>query len=461
MEKIKKQIIRTAIYIRVSTEEQVRHGYSLNSQKERLTDYCKNNNYKIIEIYADEGKSARSKLHNRKELMRLVSDAKEKKFDRIVFWRLDRWFRNIADYYKIQEILENNNIDWECSDEEFNTTTSNGRLHLNIKLSIAQNESDQTSDRIKFNFDNMIKNKRAIQGSHCMPIGYIVAGEEKNKHVIKDESNKEIVEDMFEHFATYNSIRKTVLYINKKYNKHICYDSLRHYIKNELYCGKYKGVEDYCEPYITKEEYLLNQQRIKRNIKDNNRKHDYIFSGLLKCYSCGYSLTGGKKITTKPKYNKRYECYGYTCNRAHNTKLCSNWSPIIEHHLEKYLLTNLNDILKAHITEVEKIEEKKKTEKINVNNIKAKIERLADLYIDGRISKEKYEEDYKKLNDEIEQFNTTNQKEIDLSLYKSLLNGDGLLLYDKLDNISKRAFWSKYIDYISRDKELNYIVKFK
>ena len=71
----RKKIICAAIYIRVSTEEQVRHGYSLNSQKERLIDYCKQKGYKITEIYADEGKSARSKLNSRKELLRLINDA--------------------------------------------------------------------------------------------------------------------------------------------------------------------------------------------------------------------------------------------------------------------------------------------------------------------------------------------------------------------------------------------------
>ena len=157
---ITETIIRVVLYIRVSSEEQVKHGYSLQSQRERLIEYCKQKGYQVVEIYVDEGKSARSKLKNRTELLRLIEDA-----------RLDRWFRNIADYYKVQEILDNNKIDWECSDEEYSTTTSNGRLHLNIKLSIAQNESDQTSDRIKFNFDNMVKNGRAITGSQGVPLG--------------------------------------------------------------------------------------------------------------------------------------------------------------------------------------------------------------------------------------------------------------------------------------------------
>ena len=185
------KILRAALYIRVSSEEQVRHGYSLSSQRQRLNEYCKEKKYKIVDIYADEGKSARTKLRNRKELLRLVGDVKENKIDRIIFWRLDRWFRNIADYYKVQDILDKYNVDWECTDEEYNTTTSNGRLHLNIKLSIAQNESDQTSDRIKFNFSRMIKNGNVIVGKQGMPLGYTVAGEKKQKRMELNNENRD------------------------------------------------------------------------------------------------------------------------------------------------------------------------------------------------------------------------------------------------------------------------------
>ena len=90
------KIIRVALYIRVSSEEQKRKGYSIDSQTKRLTDFAKEKGYKIVEVYADEGKTARCKLSSRKELLRLLEDAKINKFDRIIFWRLDRWFRNVA-----------------------------------------------------------------------------------------------------------------------------------------------------------------------------------------------------------------------------------------------------------------------------------------------------------------------------------------------------------------------------
>lgn len=455
-----KKIIRAVIYIRVSTEEQVRHGYSLQSQLETLTEYCKRKGYKIVEKYADEGKSARSKIRNRKELLRLIEDAKQKKFDIIVFWRLDRWFRSVQDYYKVQEILEANSIDWECSDEEYNTTTSNGRLHLNIKLSIAQNESDQTGDRIKFNFSNMIKNKRAIQGSHCMPLGYKVAGEKKNKHVVKNEDEEYIVKDMFEHFKNFNSIRKTLLYINNKYNLSISYDSMRHYLKNELYTGTYKGVENYCEAYISYEQYEENLSRLKCNVK-NNKKHEYIFSGLLKCYSCKCNLAGFTHRNTKPKYNKVYINSAYRCNKAHTSKLCKNKSPILEQSLEKFLLKNIVDIANKYIVENEKLEGKKEIKTIDINNIKKKIDRLTDLYIEGKISKEKYDMSFEKFNQEIKQYNSESKDKKDVSNIKSLINSDSLTIYNQLSNESKRAFWNTYIDYIERDEQLNYIVHFK
>ncbi len=456
-----KEVIRVAIYIRVSTEEQARHGYSLQSQKERLIDYCKENKYKIIDYYADEGKSARCKLSSRKDLLRLIEDAKEHKFDRIVFWRLDRWFRNVKDYYKIQDILDKCKIDWECSDEEFDTYSSNGRLHLNIKLSIAQNESDQTGDRIKFNFQNMIKNKRAIQGSHCMPLGYKVAGEEKNKHVIIDEEKKDIVIDMFEHFETYCSIRKTLNYINNKYDLKILYDSMTNYFKNELYCGKYKEIENYCEPYITYDQFLKNRERIKNNTKVNNRKYEYIFSGLIKCPYCGCNYSGFNIKSTKKKYNKYYLYPAYRCNKAYNSHLCENKKVVIENSLESYLLENIIPKLKEYIVSLEEVKSSHQKNNKQYKNIEAKLDRLNDLYIEGKLTKEKYDIEYEKINKLIAENKKEQQTTKDLTIYKDLINSNGLELYHKLNSEGKRAFWKKYIDYIEVDKEHKYIVHFK
>ena len=141
---------KAALYIRVSTDEQAKHGFSLGEQQHDLERYASKHNYAVVDIYADEGNTARKSLGKRKELQRLLDDVRAGHIDIILMKCLDRWFRNIADYYKVQEILDAYGVEWECTQEEYNTTTTNGRLMLNLKLSIAQNESDQTSDRIKY-----------------------------------------------------------------------------------------------------------------------------------------------------------------------------------------------------------------------------------------------------------------------------------------------------------------------
>ena len=445
------KILTVAIYVRVSTEEQMKHGYSIQAQKESLIKYCKEKKYKVYDIYADEGKSARSKLKQRTEMCRLLEDVKDKKINRIVFIKLDRWFRNIADYYKVQEILDKYHVDWETTQEDYNTTTSSGRLNLNIRLSIAQDEADRTADRIRFTFDNMIKNKRAIQGSHCMPLGYIVEGVGKEKHVVKDKEKEHIVKDMFEHFANYNSIRGTLLYLNNKYQLHLCYDSVRHYFKNELYTGKYKNIIDYCEPYITYDEFLENQKRINCNVKVNAERYDYIFSGLMRCNKCGYKLSG---FTHK---SKTYKNHAYRCNRAYNSKSCTNISPIIESNLEKYLINNFLLLYNKHVSEETIIEKENTKKRISNEQINKKLDRLTDLYVDGRITREKYNTEYDKYKSMlVEEKEKPIKKKI-----KSLVNAKALDIYNQLDNKSKHAFWLTYIDYIERDEHKNYIVHFK
>lgn len=458
--KKEEKVLRVALYIRVSTEEQAKNGYSLSSQKERLYEYCKEKGYKIVNLYADEGKSARTKLKNRKELLRLVEDVKSNEIDRIIFWRLDRWFRNVADYYKIQEILNKYNVDWECTDEEYNTTTSNGRLHLNIKLSIAQNESDQTSDRIKFNFDMMVKNGKVIVGKQGMPLGYTIAGERKNKIMIKDAETENIVNDMWNNIKITGSIRKTLFYINSKYNLDICYDSMRHYFLNEKYYGCYKGIENYCPAYVSKEDFDYVQTLIKKNYKCNKR-HDYIFSGLLVCPNCNRKLAGFTSVSINKNSNKRFKYPSYRCNFRYSYHQCTYSKRPVENTIETFLLENIKEEINKYILTANEVSEKGNTKSpTNINKLQSKIERLNELYIDGRISKEKYELEYEKVSLQINEFSTKMEKR-NYSSLKKLLNTNITSVYNKLSNISKRNFWAEFIDYIIIKENGEYDIHFK
>ena len=152
---------RAALYIRVSSEEQARHGYSLAEQEYDLRRYAEQHGYSIVGLYADEGASARKALSRRKGLQRLLEDVQTDAIDIIVFKCLDRWFRNVRDYYVVQDILDQHGVLWECSQEKiFNTTTTNGQL----KLPLAQHECEQTDDRVGYIHEGLLCDARVITG---------------------------------------------------------------------------------------------------------------------------------------------------------------------------------------------------------------------------------------------------------------------------------------------------------
>lgn len=181
------KIKRCALYIRVSTAEQCMHGKSLEAQKDYLVCYANEHNMTVAGIYADEGKTARKELKKRKAIHALIEDVKAGKIDVILFWRLDRWFRNMSDFYKVQDILDEYGVYWiSVSEPSINMETRDGRLQLNVVLSIGQNEVDTTSERIKFVNEASIRQGKIIFGDTNMPRGYMVGIIDGKKRMVKN-----------------------------------------------------------------------------------------------------------------------------------------------------------------------------------------------------------------------------------------------------------------------------------
>ena len=218
--------LRTGAYIRVSHEEQVKHGYSLDAQRENLEQFIKENRLKLVDFYMDEGISARKNPQKRKEFKRMITDVEAGNLDLIIFIKLDRWFRNIQEYYIAQQILEKNNVQWVATMEDYDTTTASGRLNLNIRLSIAHDEADRTSERIKFVFENKLKNKEVITGA-C-PLGYKI----ENKHYVIDEETAPIARAVFDEYNDRQSKRKTLDAIYARFGMKLCARTVDRIIKN-------------------------------------------------------------------------------------------------------------------------------------------------------------------------------------------------------------------------------------
>ena len=164
------------------------HGKSLEAQREYLERYAKEHHMIVVGIYADEGKTARKELKKRKAIHALLEDVKAGKIDIILFWRLDRWFRNLSDFYKVQDILDEYDVHWlSASEPGINMETRDGRLQLNVVLSIGQNEVDTTSERIKFVNEASIRQGKLIFGEANMGFGYKSGIVDGVKRMIKDK----------------------------------------------------------------------------------------------------------------------------------------------------------------------------------------------------------------------------------------------------------------------------------
>ena len=134
------------IYIRVSTEDQAREGFSLPEQKERLEAFCKFKGYEIIDYYQDAGISAKTGNH-RPEFERLKEDIKSKKINTIIALKLDRITRSIYDWENLITFLDENEAYLDCANDEVNTTTANGKMISRLLMSVSQNEIERTSER--------------------------------------------------------------------------------------------------------------------------------------------------------------------------------------------------------------------------------------------------------------------------------------------------------------------------
>lgn len=446
------KILRAAIYIRVSTAEQAMHGKSLQAQREFLVDYASNHGMKVVGIYADEGQTARKELKKRKAIHALLEDVKRGEIDIILFWKMDRWFRSVSDFYKVQDVLDAYNVKWiAVAEPNMNMDTRDGRLNLNIMLSIGQNEVDTTSERIKFTVNNMIQNGRCVWGDLNLPLGYKIGEVNGQKAVVKDPDTAPLVSEFFNYFRTYGVKRKTVLHMQEMFGIDFSYSMLRTMLSSEFYIGKYRDNYNYCPAYLTPKEWEEIQILSKRNIRTNRSGRVYLFSGLMRCPVCGQKLVGcgGKSIINRKTRETREYIY-YRCNNALLNKLCSYTHNVSQNLIEKYLLDNLEKEFRDFCFRNVAISVSKKTDKKkrSAKQISAEIERLNFMFQKDRISFEYYNEQYEKLNNELDELRVVEYPAKDYSYVENILKSGVMTVYDTLDQEGKQAFWHDIISEI-------------
>ena len=450
------KVVRIAKYVRCSSDEQKKNGYTINDQLALLDDFAGENGLVSYDNYVDEGISATLEIHKRKELARLIEDAKAGKFDVIIFKCIDRFFRNVGEYYECQKQLSKAGVTWLSIEEsDLDPDNDDAVFKINIYLTMAEYEARKTSKRILFNNKMRIKNKQVTTGTHNFHFPWHVVGEPRNKHLERNMDRAEELYDLLNYYETHQSKAGTLGYYNNKYDKTMNIRTLDSLLTDTLLYGEYKGVSEFVEPYITKERYDKLQDIMKNNARYNTKTtHIYLFSGLISCPSCGCNMTGNaykRKNTTG---------HIYRCNKSRTLKICDFGLNVNEKTIEAQLLENLERYITNQI-EIERVEAKPltKPKKSQVESIKKEMTRLNSMYRKGRIDEEEYDKDYLALENrlkiaEIEEGEP--EKERDITHLKELLNSDWRSLYDQLDRQHKKAFWRKVIKKfsVSRDKKI-------
>jgi site-specific DNA recombinase len=439
------RMLRAALYIRVSHEEQVFHGYSLEAQHEALTKYAHENNMHIVDYYIDEGKTARKRYTKRKDFMRMLDDVQTGQIDIILFIKLDRWFRNVRDYYKIQDILEKHNVNWRTIFEHYDTSTANGRLHINIMLSVAQDEADRTSERIKFVFENKVKNCEVISGH--MAYGYRI----ENKKLVIEPKEAEVVKEIFNYYLYRQSKHATMTHIKEKYGISLLYVTVKRILSKRLYLGEYRGTTKFCEPIIDQELFDAVQKVSQSNIRIPKTRSVYVYSGLLRCPSCGRVMAGGK---TKLR-NKDIYMY-YRCNGCFQNKSCPFNRSLSEKKLDAYLVDNINQLIGHFIVDYEMKQSAAKSNPLvgEREKIRNKLERLKDLYLDDMIDKNTYKRDYEELSNRLNKFTVHTKhvaEKVNIKALQSYLAKDINKIYETLSPTERQILWRSIIKEIHFD----------
>ena len=463
------------IYVRVSTEEQSREGFSLKEQEERLKEFCNFKRYEIYKIYKDAGISAKN--DKRPAYQEMMSDVKNKNINVIVAFKLDRLTRSVYDIEKLMKTVNDYECDIDCMADESNTTTSNGRMVMRIMTSVSQNEIEKCSERTKFGMVGAIKSGHIPNRT---PLGF----KRIDKKLVPDPLTKDVIVRVFDLYLEGKSHQTIANIYNKEkvLGKTNWYDStIQKTLSNELYKGDFINgrrtkhptyYENVVAPIVSKEKWESCQYQKKRNARHYERTATYLFTNKLKCSKCGCFLGGS--ATTKPN-GKKY--YYYKC------KHCKTY--FNESDIETSLFVLMNELVKEdellnnYYTPF--IKSKLENNQIDfdeqIKELDKQMDRIKNAYIKGilkindfdkeikhiefqrkdLLKKQKEQKQYENLSFTIDDLLILqDEQEVD-----SFVNPENYLKnfdkWDKLEKCEQQRIIGKYIDNITIEKNADYI----
>lgn len=463
------KIKSAGIYIRVSTFDQAREGFSLREQEERLKEFCKFKRYNIYKVYQDAGISAKN--DKRPAYQEMIEDVKKGNINVIVALKLDRLTRSVYDIEKLMKFVNDYECDIDCMADESNTTTSNGRMVMRIMTSVSQNEIEKCSERTKFGMAGAIKNGH-------IPNRTGLGFKRENKKLVPDPLTKDIIVRIFDLYLEGKSHQAIANIYNKEkvLGKTNWYDStIQKILSNELYKGDYVNgkrtkhptyYENVIEPIVSKEKWESCQYQKLRNARHYERTATYLFTNKLKCSKCGNFLGGHATTKTNGKKYYYYKCN--TCKTYFN-------EIDIEKELKAFMLelAKQDDLINNYYTPFikSKLEDKTEDYKKEIKDLDKQLDRIKTAYIKGVVKLEDFDKEikhieYQKSDLEKRQKGQKQYEDLSFTLNNLLIiqdiqeiefytNPDVLNNWSNKSKEDKQKIIGKYIDNITIEKKNN------
>lgn len=469
--------MQTAIYCRVSTEEQATEGFSIHAQKDKLTKYASINDWNIVDYYVDDGISGKN-LTERPEVSRLIEDVKKGKIKNVLIYKLDRLTRSVKDLIYLIELFDKNNCTFNSQTEKIDTSNAVGRMFVKIIGIFAEFERENLAERVTLGYEQKTREGNYTNCNGVFGYDYIV-GKGKLK-INKNEA--EYVRKIYNWYLEGESMLKIAkklkdLNVPTKRGGHWNQSTIYSILTNPLYIGNVRygvGRKNSFEvsgkniiPIIDEELFNNVNNLMKRRKKFHNKKYssdDTYYFRVLRCSLCGGKYHARQQLQSGKKY------ITYQCN-GHNNNSCN--SPGFSHKKIENAFINYLDNIKdlefdKNILKKEKFDINNSTselkEQINKLNNKRKetIKLFATDEIDYKVFNEIkniIDEKIKVLNNELNSFNKDNNQE-DLTnvevIKEIVINLKNNFLH--LNNHEKKMFLERFIKEIKVRKENNDVI---
>ena len=470
------------VYIRVSTEDQAREGFSLGEQEEKLKGLCDYKGIKIYKVYKDAGISAKDMEH-RPAFKQMLQDMRDGKINYIVAYKLDRVTRSVRDLEELIRELEKYNCYLLCDRDDVNTSNANGRFFVRMLTVLSQLEIEIVSERTKFGMSGAFK---AGHLSGKPPLGY---KRDNNKRLVPDETTKDIVIRMFNMYLEGKSYQQIANILNQEKvlaPKHWRDNTIESMLTNRIYVGDFELYKrnpnketivymNVVEPLISRAMWDDVQNQSILNQRSYIRNRVYIFFQKLKCPICGKLMTC-KGTGGNEKRKSKYQYYACLDDGIYYR----------EDDVEKSLLQFIKDLVSYDYT-IQKyffpvLADKKDVDIENydkeIKSLKSQKERLKKAYSEGVIELDDLKEDYKSIESKID---TLESKKVEKMNVEDFSYTPAQLLANRdIDRINfneedfyfesiwgsmtkeeKQEFFSKFIESVTLDRDENgqYVIK--